>query len=280
MTQPTPYVRGYSFTNSFAAQPSQTFPGNSLDAELNNAKVTLDQILVNLRLLQNDDGSVKNASIGPAQLSTALQVGFLPPTIWTQGTSYVASPASTVFNANKYYSCLKSHTSSTSFATDLAAGDWVLIADLSAVTLVSANQISITPAGGITATDVQTAMYGLDTRLSTAMQTGTTATISVGYTVAPNALGVISSATLTPSIASGNYQFYTNNGAHTLAAPAADGAVDLLVTNGASAGTITFSGFTVSASTGDALGTTSGYKFIISIRRINSISTYTIKALQ
>ena len=43
-----------------------------------------------------------------------------------------------------------------------------------------------------------------------------------------------------------------------------------LVTNGASAGTITFSGFTVGSNTGDSLDTTKAHKFIISIRRINS----------
>ena len=70
------------------------------------------------------------------------------------------------------------------------------------------------------------------------------------------------------------------NGAHTLAAPAADCAIDLLVTNGASAGAITFSGFTVGSSTGSALTTTNTNKFIISIRRVNSVATYSIYALQ
>ena len=45
----------------------------------------------------------------------------------------------------------------------------------------------------------------------------------------------------------GNYQFITNNGAFTITAPASDCAVDILVTNGASAGAITFTGFTIAA---------------------------------
>ena len=105
-------------------------------------------------------------------------------------------------------------------------------------------------------------------------------TVTGGFSVTPNNLGTISSGTVTPAPANGNYQYYTNNGAHTLAAPASDCAIDVLVTNSASAGSITFSGFTVGASTGSALTTTSTNKFLISIRRINSIATYSIYALQ
>lgn len=168
MTQPTPFVRTYSYTNSFAANPTQVFPGSALDAELNDVKTTTDQILQNLILAQNDDGTIKNGSIGPAQLSPALQVGFLPPVVWQPNTNYVVSPASTVFNANKFYSCLKSHTSSSVFANDLAAGDWVLIADLSSIPVTTAVNVSIVPAGGIVTADVQDAMYGLDGRITSA----------------------------------------------------------------------------------------------------------------
>lgn len=112
------------------------------------------------------------------------------------------------------------------------------------------------------------------------MAPGTTSLITVGYTLTPYNGGTVSTGTTTPAAANGNYQYYTNNGAHTLAAPAADCAIDILVTNGATAGSITFSGFTVGSNTGDALTTTNTNKFIISIRRINAISTYTIKALQ
>jgi hypothetical protein len=104
-------------------------------------------------------------------------------------------------------------------------------------------------------------------------------TITGGFKVTPNNLGTtIPSFTLDPTL--GNYQYGTNNAAFTLTAPANDCAVDILVTNGATAGAITFSGFTVSSSTGDALTTTNTNKFVISIRRINAVSTYVIKALQ
>jgi len=114
------------------------------------------------------------------------------------------------------------------------------------------------------------------------VQSNVTATFGVGYTFTAYNAGTVSSGTLTPAPANGNYQYYTNNGAHTLAVPASDCAIDILVTNGATAGAITFSGsYTVaSGNTGDPLTTTNGNRFIISIRRINAISTYAIKALQ
>jgi hypothetical protein len=75
-------------------------------------------------------------------------------------------------------------------------------------------------------------------------------------------------------------QYITNNGAFTITAPASDGTMLLLITNGTNANTITFSGFTVGTSTGDALDYTSGHMFMMSVMRINSYSTYRIAAMQ
>ena len=85
----------------------------------------------------------------------------------------------------------------------------------------------------------------------------------------------------TPDPFEGNYQYGNNNGAFTLNAPADDCAIDILITNTATAGAITFAGFTVAATNyGDPLTTTNGHKFVISIRRIGGTATYVIKALQ
>jgi len=91
--------------------------------------------------------------------------------------------------------------------------------------------------------------------------------------------GTVSSGTFTPDAYNGNYQVYTNAGAHTLATPAPDCAMDIMVINGTGAGAITFSGF-AGGTTGDALTTTVGHRFIISIRRIAGYSAYLVKALQ
>ena len=78
----------------------------------------------------------------------------------------------------------------------------------------------------------------------------------------------------------GAIQKITNNGAFTITAPATDGSCLLMSTNGASAGTITFSGFSVGASTGDSLDTTNGHIFTLSIWRINGVSSYRVAAQQ
>jgi hypothetical protein len=75
-------------------------------------------------------------------------------------------------------------------------------------------------------------------------------------------------------------QFQTNSGAFTLTAPAADGSGILLSTNDGSAGTITFSGFSVGSNTGDTLTTTDTQKFSIHIWRVNGVSGYRVAAHQ
>lgn len=112
------------------------------------------------------------------------------------------------------------------------------------------------------------------------VRSDTTQNLLVGYTFTAFNAGTKSSGTFTPDGQVHNHQYATNNGAHTLAAPSADCDIDILYTNGASAGAITFSGFTVGSNTGDALTTTNTHKFLISIRRINSVATYSIRALQ
>lgn len=75
-------------------------------------------------------------------------------------------------------------------------------------------------------------------------------------------------------------QYITNGGAFTITAPSSDGSCILLVTNNASAGSITFSGFSVGSNTGDALNTTNTNKFSIHIWRVNGTSGYRVAAHQ
>lgn len=113
------------------------------------------------------------------------------------------------------------------------------------------------------------------------VQNGTTSLITVGYTITPYNGTTVSTGTFTPSAANGNYQYYTNAGAHTFAVPAADCAIDVLITNTTGAGAVTFtSAFTVNTAILQPMSLTSGNKFLISVRRINSISTYSVWPLQ
>ena len=107
-----------------------------------------------------------------------------------------------------------------------------------------------------------------------------TAYVANGFYVVAGNWGVVS-ANITLNSANGNYQYFTSNAAYTITAPTQDCAIDILVTNGTGAGTITFSGFTVqSGGTGDTYATTNANKYLLSVRRINSVSTYIWKALQ
>jgi hypothetical protein len=115
----------------------------------------------------------------------------------------------------------------------------------------------------------------------TYLSTTANKTISGGFTVSPYNRGTVTTGntySVDPTL--GNYQYYSSTGTHTLAAPTSDCAVDILLTNGVGASTITFSGFTVGSAVGSTYANTNGQRFIFSIRRINSISTYSLYALQ
>jgi hypothetical protein len=105
---------------------------------------------------------------------------------------------------------------------------------------------------------------------------------SGGVIILPYNLGTVSTGSLVINSGFGPLQYLTNNGAFNFTPPSAgDGSCDILVTNGSTPGAITFgTGWKVSSNTGDAFDTVSGHQFILSVRRINGISTYLIKALQ
>jgi len=105
-------------------------------------------------------------------------------------------------------------------------------------------------------------------------------TLTGGANVTSGNLGTQSSGTLTLNCGTVPLQFVTNNGAFTLAAPANDGSCIVRVTNGASAGAITFSGWTVGTNTGDSYATTNTNKYDLFVRRINGAASYQWSALQ
>lgn len=100
---------------------------------------------------------------------------------------------------------------------------------------------------------------------------------TAGYTSTSVSQGTQSTGTLTPAYASGSIQHYTNNGAHTLAPPSGHGTMILDVTNGASAGAVTVSGWTKVVG---AMTTTNALKYRLFISTGNGGSLLTIQALQ
>lgn len=106
--------------------------------------------------------------------------------------------------------------------------------------------------------------------------------ITAGFTSVVADDGTKSSGTYAPSPVGGNFRKCTNNGAFTLAAPSTSGSynLELDITNGASAGGVTFSGFATGYPKGSSLTTTSGHKFKLHIHKSDAGVTATIEALQ
>lgn len=103
-------------------------------------------------------------------------------------------------------------------------------------------------------------------------------TLTGGARVTSKDLGTISTGTLTLDPGDRPLQHYTNNGAHTLSPGTNTGSFMLDITNGASAGAITVTGWTKVA--GDAFTTTSGNKFRLHCSVGNGGSLLIVQALQ
>ncbi len=110
------------------------------------------------------------------------------------------------------------------------------------------------------------------------LKADTTDTLTAGFNATEYDNSTVTTGTLTPDPANGNFQKYVNNGAHTLAPPGSTCTIVLQCTNDSSAGAITTSGFTVVR--GDALTTTNGHDFFFFITRNNGFSSLTVQALQ
>ncbi len=145
MAQPQPYVRRYNFTNFSTTYPSLQQPGTYLDAEFNAVKVTTDQIAANLKLIQRDDGQLGNQTVGVNQLKTEVTIGLNQPVAWTTGVSYAVNDT-VVVNSTILYRCLVAHVAGT-FATDLAAGKWLALLDVTAAVAATGSFVSGTFTG-------------------------------------------------------------------------------------------------------------------------------------
>lgn len=103
-------------------------------------------------------------------------------------------------------------------------------------------------------------------------------TLNKGYNNTTHDEGTVTSGTYTIDPLDNNLQKVTNGGAFTLAPPSTDCVVTLKITNNASAGIITTSGFTDVS--GAALTTTNGDKFFCTVIVIDGDSALVVKALQ
>ena len=102
--------------------------------------------------------------------------------------------------------------------------------------------------------------------------------LTAGFAATVHDLGTISSGTTTLDEANGNLQKCVNGGAFTLAPTSNSATVILQVTNNASAGAVSTTGFTLVD--GDTISTTNGDDFFFYCTVIGSFSHLTVKALQ
>jgi len=106
----------------------------------------------------------------------------------------------------------------------------------------------------------------------------TTSSTFGGVTTAAVDDGTYSSGNYVPSTAGGNMRFILNNGAFTLVAPSTGSfTMVILVTNGASAGAITLSGFN---KTSGSFTTTNGDDFFVYITVCNGFKLANVVPLQ
>ncbi len=174
MSQPSAYVPQHSFVADSAVLPN--FPGQAIDVELQSIKTTTDAVGANLKLIQRDDGALANGTVGYDALSPTLQTnGLATAAAWITANAYQVG--TTVYQNSNLYRCLVAHTSGV-FATDLAAGDWLL--------LVALPPGPTGPAGTITVHSTTTLAAGSP---ATVVNVGTATAASLDFGIPQGSIG-------------------------------------------------------------------------------------------
>lgn len=130
MSAPTPYTRfqDYNAYQLVHQLPGPALQGVDLNGDFDRLKVTTDAIINNLGLLQRSDGFLNNQLVTPDTINSALAIMIANWNIrgaWVTATVYALKDY--VTNGGNGYVCIIANTGGT-FATDLAAGKWALVA--------------------------------------------------------------------------------------------------------------------------------------------------------
>lgn len=135
MTQPTPYTRKANFTEAAAANPASPIAPASLDLEFNAVLQTLGMAVLNLGLIQRDDGALRNNSVTLDTLSPAVLIAlgagsqWRPRGAWVTDQDYLVSDV--VTEGTRTLVATVDHTAAADIDDDITAGYWTLIFDTS-----------------------------------------------------------------------------------------------------------------------------------------------------
>lgn len=190
MAQPPAFTRTFDFEAFSTNNPTTPQPGVQIEAELDNAKTTLDALLTNIALIQRDDGALANQSVGLSQLETGLTIGVNPATNWLTATVY--DEGDTVFESNNLYYCTTDHTSGV-FATDLSAAKWSLILNFDTFVTAASNSAA---AASTSETNAATSETNAATSETNAGTSETNAGVSETNAAASEAAAAASAAAL------------------------------------------------------------------------------------
>lgn len=134
MPRPAAYTRQANFTAYASQNPATPYHPANLDLELNTIVTALTQTQTVLNGITRTDGKLLNQSVDVDQLSSKLYVMFMALRTsttqkiggWVSGDTYVLGDV--VSASTGTFMCIVDHVASSLFATDYAAGKWILIA--------------------------------------------------------------------------------------------------------------------------------------------------------
>lgn len=128
MADPTKYQPGYSYTAFEASNPTTPKPGAQLDNDYANIALSISQSVDAIEDVRRSDGALNNGIVTKDSLAqdalALIAGGGTPRGAWVANTAYAIKDL--VSEGGVTYICPLAHTSSTNFATDLAAGDWMI----------------------------------------------------------------------------------------------------------------------------------------------------------
>jgi hypothetical protein len=239
------------------------FPENMNPSDVNNAARALEGMIA--RLYADTNGSIiTTGSSNTYALAAARTIAsYAQGQVFMFEANHANSGASTLNVDSVGAKAIVKHNDTALGAGDIEAGQIVFVA----YEATGDNFQMLSPPSAVDAN---------------ILKADTADELTAGFSSATVDAGTKSSGTFTPTPDSGNFQHFTNGGAHTLGVPTKNCTMVLLMKNNASAGTLTTSGFTLVD--GDTLATTNGHEFFLYITRYNDGSTtfsaLTVKALQ